>query len=83
MDEPFLLPVLYRGIEREFETTLQVLGYIHRFRVEVEGVGVFFERDEEGRYRGIIPPETQDNRHRVPALDLLQAIAETIEQLIA
>jgi hypothetical protein len=83
MDEPFLLPVLYKGTEHELETTLQVLGYIHRFRVNVDGVEVFFERDEEGRYRGLIPPETQGEARRLPALDLMQAIAETIEQLLA
>ena len=40
MNEPFLLPVTYRGDEREFETSLQVLGYTHRLVVDVDGATV-------------------------------------------
>ena len=80
MNEPFLLPVSYKGEEREVETSLQVLGYIHRLVVDVEGTTVFFERDEEGCYRAVIPPETPG---KPPAVELLKAIAETIGQLLA
>ncbi|HTJ13650.1 MAG TPA: hypothetical protein VL547_16555 [Dinghuibacter sp.] len=80
MNEPFLLPVMYKGDERAFETNLQVLGFIHRLAVDVDGVTVFFERDEEGAFRAIMPPESTD---KPPAIDLLRAIAETIDELLA
>lgn len=80
MSEQFLLPVIYRGDEREFGTSLQVLGFVHRLVVDVDGVTVFFERDEEGSFRAIMPPESAD---KPPATDLLRAIAETIDELLA
>ena len=80
MNEPFSIPLNYKGIDRNFEATLQVLGYTHRFRVEVDGVEVIFERDEEGSYRAIVPPETQG---KLPEAGLLQGIAEAIERILA
>ena len=80
MDEPFLIAVDYKGVQREFEARLQVLGFTHRFLVDVEGTEVFFERDEEGSYRAIIPPETKG---KIPETGLLQAIAGAIEKILA
>jgi hypothetical protein len=80
MNEPFHITVNYKGADREFEASLQVFGYSHRFHVAVEGTDVLFERDEEGNYRAIIPPE---NAGRIPETGLLQAIARTIERILA
>jgi hypothetical protein len=92
MDEPFVIAVEYKGVQREFEARLQVLGYTHRFVVGVEatkgGVAmegveateVFFERDEEGSYRALLPPETKG---KVPDTGLLEAIAGAIEKILA
>lgn len=52
IDEPFGLTVLHRGKEKEVEAKLQRYGYVYRFRVEVEGVEVYFEKDEEGKLPG-------------------------------
>jgi hypothetical protein len=79
MDEPFVITVNYKGVEKEFGARLQVFGYSHRFHVDVEGTEVLFERDEEGRYRAILPPE---NVGRVPDTGLLQGIAEAIERIL-
>ncbi|HEY4061187.1 MAG TPA: hypothetical protein VGM30_04765 [Puia sp.] len=80
MDEPFLIAVDYKGKQLEFEARLQVLGYTHRFWVGVDAVEVVFERDEEGNYRAIIPPETKG---KIPDSGLLQAIAGAIEKILA
>ncbi|MDO6431121.1 hypothetical protein Q4E93_11010 [Flavitalea sp. BT771] len=80
MEDIFLIPVNYNNAERQFEATLQVLGYIHRFHVDVDGMDVIFERDEEGNYRAIIPPETPG---KLPSTELLQRIAEAIAQILA
>lgn len=75
-----MIPVNYKGAERVFEASLQVLGYTHRFHVQVEGTEVLFERDEEGRYRAIVSQETGVKRMD-PAL--LESIALAIEAILA
>jgi hypothetical protein len=79
MYEPFIIPVHYKGADREFEARLQALGYIHRFLVMVEGTEVVFERDEERNFRAIISP---DHRGKVPDTALLQAITTAINDLL-
>ncbi|HZE86515.1 MAG TPA: hypothetical protein VE035_19475 [Puia sp.] len=80
MDEPFIITIHYKGAERNFEATLQVFGYSHRFHVNVDGTEVIFERDEEARYRAYIPPEKEAKN-----IDsqLLENIAKAIEGILA
>jgi hypothetical protein len=80
MTESFTIPVHYNGADLGFEATLQVFGYSHRFLVSIRGTDVLFERDEEGHYRAVIPPETPGP---VPPVPLLQGIAASIEQILA
>jgi hypothetical protein len=80
MDEPFIITVNYKGADRDFEATLQVFGYTHRFHVAVEGTDILFERDEEGSYRAILPPE---HTGKIPDTGLLQCIAQAIERILA
>jgi hypothetical protein len=75
MEDEFFIPVNYKGAEREYPARLEVFGYSHRFRVVVEGTEVLFEKDEEGSYRAVIPPETQG---KIPETGLLQSIAQAI-----
>lgn len=79
MDDPFELPVMYRNQEIFFPAKLQQTGYSHRFCVEVYGQDVFFEPDEERNYRALIDPE---NVTKEISVELLQAIAATIESLV-
>ncbi len=80
MDEPFIITITYKGAEQGFTAILQVLGYTHRFHVSVEGIEVIFERDEEGQYRAVIPPEKETKK--IDTL-LLQSIAKEIENILA
>ncbi len=73
MDEPFELPVTYKGNELLFPARLFMLGYIHKFQVQVNGYEVFFEPDEERNYRAVIDPE-QVESSKVD-VELLKAIA--------
>ena len=82
MDEPFIITVHHKGAERAFVASLQVFGYSHRFHVMVDGADVLFERDEEGNYRAIIPPE-HEHKGKMPDAGLLQCIAGAIEQILA
>lgn len=79
MDEGFELPVQFQNQELLFPAELQQTGYTHRFRVEVYGQDVYFEPDEERNYRAVIDPENTSGKISV---DLLQAIAGTIESLV-
>lgn len=84
MDDAFVITVNYKGVDRDFEAELQVMGYIHKFRVEVGEVPVFFERDEEGGYRAVVPrPEDGEKQGSLPDVGLLKAISEKIEEILA
>ncbi|BAV10077.1 hypothetical protein SAMN05421788_1011506 [Filimonas lacunae] len=83
MSDSFVLTVDYQGKERNFAAELLVMGYTHKFRVTIaEGMDVYFERDEEGRYRAVIPPEARKDQVPEPDIALLQAIAQTIETIL-
>jgi hypothetical protein len=81
MTEPFILTVIYQGVERNFEARLQILGYTHRFSIQVNGTEVFFEPDEEGEYRARIPPENKQKP--APDIGLLKAIHERLKSVLA
>jgi hypothetical protein len=88
MEDPFIITVAYKGQDRDFEAELLQMGYTHKFHVIVEGADLFFERDEEGRYRAILQENTDEKgshaRHiKTPDLELLKLIAEKIEAILA
>ncbi len=80
MEEPFLLPVLYKGETHHFEAQLRVTGYTHRFEVQVNNEPVFFEPDEEGMYRAVAA--TPQQRHHQPDIALLTAISNAIKAVL-
>lgn len=80
MYEPFELPVTHNGKELLFPAQLQQTGYTHRFVVDVYGQEVMFEPDEEKAYRAMIDPE---NKGKELNVDLLKAIAATIEEIVS
>ncbi|HEV3252531.1 MAG TPA: hypothetical protein VGZ71_16340 [Puia sp.] len=83
MDEPFIISVFYKGKKREFEARFQKWGFSHRFLVEVEGIPLFFERDEEGSYRAVLFPETAREKNQVIDAGLLKAIAGEIQSILS
>ena len=80
MDGSFTITVNYKGKDRDFEVTLKVLGYTHRFYLDVDGTEVFFERDDEGAFRAIAAPE-QERKQVDP--QLLRLVAAAIEAALA
>lgn len=89
MEDPFIITVAYKGQDRDFEAELLQMGYIHKFHVIVEEADLYFERDEEGRYRAVLqdnPDEPGPRGQRTkphPDLALLRLIAEKIESILA
>ena len=79
MHEPFELPVTYKEEELLFSARLQQLGYTYRFVVDVYSQEVFFEPDEEHKYRAVIE---QEKLNKQVSIELLKAIAETIESIV-
>ena len=82
MDEPFLLTVPYKGKEHEFETQLVITGYTYKFRVLINDVEVFFERDDAGEFRALAPDANEKQLHSLDA-GLLQAIAQQLEAILS
>jgi hypothetical protein len=81
MQEPFELPVSFRGEELLLPARMIPTGYTHKFEVEVKDVMCYFEPDEEGSYRAIVEPadmQTINNADR----ELLQAVAASIEAVL-
>jgi hypothetical protein len=80
MADIYDIPVHYKGEELMVPAQLLVVGYTHRFRVEVNGQEVLFEPDEERNYRAILDPDHTDTVE--VDLDLLKAIAAGIEAAV-
>lgn len=79
-DEPFDLPVTYKKKELYFPARLLLLGYTHKFEVQVNGQTVLFEPDEERNYRAVVDPE-QLEKSKLD-VDLLKSIAGTLETIV-
>jgi hypothetical protein len=79
MNDPFNLPVSYKGTEMDFPAQLLQLGYLHKFQIDINGQIVLFEPDEERNYRALVAPEDLD-KMKVDR-ELLLAIAETLSSL--
>lgn len=81
MDDPFQLPVTYKGQEVYFPACLLQLGYTHKFAIDVHGQEIFFEPDEEQTYRAVLTTAQLESSKPVD-VELLKAIAEAIEAIL-
>jgi hypothetical protein len=79
MDDTFEIPITYKGEELCFTARLLAMGYVHKIEVDVYGVPVIFEADEEGSYRAIVDPFTLKDRHI--HIGLLEEITNTIQRV--
>jgi hypothetical protein len=80
MDEGFEIPVIYKGAQFHFPARLVQSGYTYRFEVMIKDNEIWFERDEEGRYRALVNAE-QLRKIKID-IGLLQTTAEAIESLV-
>ncbi len=81
MDESFEIPVLFRGQQLNFTSRLLVYGYNHKIEVDVNGIQIMFEPDEERNYRALINLEQIQKSDKVN-VELLKAIAAAIESIV-
>jgi len=80
MAESFTLQVQYKGQTLPFTGELRTLGYIYKIVFEVNGLEVFFERDEERNFRVIVPGDSA--KAEKLDRDLLKAIADELEKAV-
>jgi hypothetical protein len=78
MDDLTTIPVTYLGKELEFDAKFYPYGFIHRIELELDGVTVFFEPDEERNYRAVVAPEHSDKSHKLDT-GLLAVIAAQLK----
>lgn len=62
MEENFQIPVIYRGKELQFDAQLLQVGYIRKIQLDVNGIIVFLEKDDEGNYRAILADIKDENK---------------------
>ena len=77
MDEDFEMPVTYKNQELIFIAKFIQYGYSYKFEVDVNGILVFFEPDEERKLRAIIDP-TSNNANRKIDKELIELIMESL-----
>lgn len=82
MQGPFDLPVWYNSKEIMLPAELQPFGYTHRIIVYIEDIPFSFEPDEERNYRATISNELKNTASKIDK-ELLQAVAETLQDLFA
>lgn len=78
MGEIVEIPVTIRGEERVFPAEVQVWRYGVRFLVDVDGVPVTLERDDEGNFRALLP---EDFAGKPPEKTLIAALIEVLQAL--
>jgi hypothetical protein len=81
MDDEFEIPIVYKNQQLYFKAKRLILGsYTQKIQVDVYGIEVFFEVDEERNYRAYIDPTNTEAMDKTDK-DLLQEIAEAIESV--
>lgn len=83
MEEPFQLPVSYKGHDHSYEAQLHLRGYTYQIRVTVEGTDIYYERDEEGAFRAVLANDAAEKEIQKIDRELLEAIMQQLEALLA
>jgi hypothetical protein len=78
MDEPFEIPVTYKGKEHSFPARIIKYFYIYRLEVDVNGDKILLEPDEQRNYRAII----EEHHHGKIDVQLVQEIIKVIEDVV-
>lgn len=81
MSELLSIPVNFQGNELEFEARFFDYGFSHRVEVNINGIPVIFEPDEERNYRALINARQLEANISTLNIGLLQAIARRLVTL--
>lgn len=77
MDNSFEIEVLYNNKPLVFPAQLVASSFNYRIIVDIHGVGVSFEPDEERKFRAVVNYDQLDERN-MPAKSLLEEIANSL-----
>jgi hypothetical protein len=80
MNEDFELPVAYKGKELLLIARLLQQGYTYKIEVEVGGIKLMFEKDDEGNWRALTDPEKDATYNNID-VELFKAIAVSLEAI--
>ena len=81
MDYDLEVPVTYKNQELIFNAKFIQFGYSYKFDVDVNGILVSFEPDEERNFRAIIDPTIDHANHKIDK-ELIQLIAEALATML-
>ena len=81
MDNGLEVPVSYKNQELIFIAKFIQFGYSYKFEVDINGVIVFFEPDEEKNFRAIIGPSIDLAKHKIDK-ELVQLITEALAAML-
>ena len=81
MDHDLEVPVTYKNQELIFPAKFIQFGYSYKFEIDLNGITVFFERDEERNFRAITDHFIE---HRDDAVnkELLELVAESLTAML-
>jgi hypothetical protein len=80
MDE-FEIPIIYKGVETAFSAKVLQLGYTYKIKVEIDGIMVLFEPDENRQFRAILANPEADIGKPVDK-DLIENIVQMLNSLL-
>jgi len=81
MDDDFDLSISYKGEELVFPARFLRLGYSYQIEVYINGVAIYFERDEQREWRMITSLEEMNTNSKWD-IDLIRTIAATIDNIL-
>lgn len=81
MDSDLEVPVTYKNQELIFYAKFIQFGYSYKFEVNLNGMPIFFEPDEERNFRAVMDP-TFDRGNQKIDKELLQLIAEALAAML-
>jgi hypothetical protein len=73
MENAFKIEIDVDGEQMIFDARLDTIGFVHKIYINVSGVDVAFEPDEERSYRAIVKPAqisnlTEKDKHIISAI---------------
>lgn len=77
--DTFEIPVTYKNKELSFEAHVVRFGYVNHIVVDLNGVQITIEKDEEGNYRALGDAEKMHNAK--VDVDLIKAIITVLQSL--
>jgi hypothetical protein len=81
MDDDLEVPVTYKNQELIFNAKFIQFGYSYKFEVDVNGILVSFEPDEQRNFMAIIDPTIDHANHKIDK-ELIQLIAESLVAML-